>query len=76
MKMMVLKTYEYGLDCICEDAEKILIKAMGTNQSKKEKDVAMSRALGLIKALRLAYEVEEIKEELEVSEDEQYGFNF
>ena len=58
MKMIVLKTYEYGLDCICEDAEKILTKVMGTNHSKKEKDIAISRAIGLIKALRLAYEVE------------------
>lgn len=56
--MIVLKTYEYGLDCICEDAEKILTKVMGTNHSKKEKDIAISRAIGLIKALRLAYEVE------------------
>lgn len=56
--MIVLKTYEYGLDCICEDAEKILTKVMGSNHSKKEKDIAISRALGLIKALRLAYEVE------------------
>ena len=56
--MMVLKTYEYGLDCICEDAEKILTKVMGANHSKKEKDIAISRALGLIRALRLAYEVE------------------
>lgn len=70
MKMIVLKTYEYGLDCICEDAEKILTKVMGTDHSKKEKDVAISQVLGLIKALRLAYEVEEIKEEPEVSEDE------
>lgn len=58
MKMIVLKTYEYGLDCICEDAEKVLTKVMGANHSKKEKDIAISRALGLIKALRLAYEVE------------------
>lgn len=56
--MIVLKTYEYGLDCICEDAEKILTKVMGTNHSKKEKDIAISRAIGLIKALRLVYEVE------------------
>lgn len=56
--MIVLKTYEYGLDCICEDAEKILTKVMGANHSKKEKDIAISRAFGLIKALRLAYEVE------------------
>ena len=56
--MIVLKTYEYGLDCICEDAEKVLTKVMGANHSKKEKDVAISRVLGLIKALRLAYEVE------------------
>lgn len=58
MEMIVLKTYEYGLDCICEDAEKVLLKAMGADYSKKEKDIAISRALGLIKALRLAYEVE------------------
>jgi hypothetical protein len=58
MKMIVIKTYEYGLDCICEDAEKILTKVLGANHSKKEKDIAISRALGLIKALRLAYEVE------------------
>ena len=70
MKMIVLKTYEYGLDCICEDTEKILTKVMGTVYSKKEKDIAISQALGLIKALRLAYEVEEIKEEPEVPEDE------
>jgi hypothetical protein len=72
MKMIVLKTYEYGLDCICEDAEKILTKVMGTDHSKKEKDVAISKAVGLIKALRLAYEVVEIKEdpEPEVSENE------
>lgn len=72
MKMIVLKTYEYGLDCICEDAEKILTKVMGANHSKKEKDIAISRVLGLIKALRLAYEVEEIKEEPEpeVTENE------
>ena len=57
--MIVLKTYEYGLDCICEDAEKILTKVMGANHSKKEKDIAISRALGLIKALRLAYEVKD-----------------
>lgn len=57
--MIVLKTYEYGLDCICEDAEKILTKVMGANHSKKEKDIAISRAIGLIKALRLAYEVED-----------------
>ena len=57
--MIVLKTYEYGLDCICEDTEKILTKVMGSNHSKKEKDIAISRALGLIKALRLAYEVED-----------------
>ena len=63
--MIVLKTYEYGLDCICEDAEKILTKVMGANHSKKEKDIAISQTLGLIKALRLAYEVEEIKEEPE-----------
>lgn len=56
--MIILKTYEYGLDCICEDAEKILTKVMGTNHSKKEKDIAISRVLGLVKALRLAYEVE------------------
>lgn len=68
--MIVLKTYEYGLDCICEEAEKILTKVMGTNHSKKEKDVAISRVLGLVKALRLAYEAEEIKEDSEVSEDE------
>lgn len=68
MKMIVLKTYEYGLDCICEDAEKILTKVMGTDHSKKEKDIAISRALGLIKALRLAYEVEDINcEEAESS---------
>lgn len=72
MKMIVLKTYEYGLDCICEDAEKILTKVMGTDHTKKEKDIAISRALGLIQALRLAYEVEEIKEEPEpeVTENE------
>ena len=64
--MMVLKTYEYGLDCICEDAEKVLLKAMGADYSKKEKDIAISRALGLIKALRLAYEVENVKEDEEV----------
>lgn len=63
--MIILKTYEYGLDCICEDAEKILTKVMGANHSKKEKDIAISRALGLIKALRLAYEVEEISKENE-----------
>ena len=63
--MIVLKTYEYGLDCICEDAEKILTKVKGANHSKKEKDIAISQTLGLIKALRLAYEVEEIKEEPE-----------
>ena len=74
--MIVLKTYEYGLDCICEDAEKILTKVLGSDHSKREKDVAISQALGLIKALRLAYEVEEIKEEPEVPEDEKYGFNF
>lgn len=68
--MIVLKTYEYGLDCICEDAEKILTKVMGVDHSKREKDVAISQALGLIKALRLAYEVEEIKEEPEVTENE------
>ena len=68
--MIVLKTYEYGLDCICEDAEKILTKVMGANHSKKEKDIAISQALGLIKALRLAYEVEEIKEETEATENE------
>lgn len=68
--MIVLKTYEYGLDCICEDAEKILTKVMGADHSKREKDVAISQALGLIKALRLAYEVEEIKEEPEVTENE------
>ena len=65
MKMMVLKTYEYGLDCICEDAEKILTKVMGANHSKKEKDIAISRAIGLIKALRLAYEIENVKEDEE-----------
>ena len=74
--MIVLKTYEYGLDCICEEAEKILTKVMGTNHSKKEKDVAISRVLGLVKALRLAYEAEEIKEDSEVTEDEWYEFNF
>ena len=63
--MMVLKTYEYGLDCICEDAEKILTKVMGANHSKKEKDIAISRAIGLIKALRLAYEIENVKEDEE-----------
>lgn len=70
MKMIVLKTYEYGLDSICEEAEEILTKVMGTVYSKKEKDIAISQALGLIKALRLAYEVEEIKEEPEVTENE------
>lgn len=65
MKMIVLKTYEYGLDCICEDAEKILTKVMGANHSKKEKDIAISRAIGLIKALRLAYEIEDVKEDEE-----------
>lgn len=68
--MMVLKTYEYGLESICEEIEEILGKVMGTVYSKKEKDVAISQALGLIKALRLAYEVEEIKEEPEVTENE------
>lgn len=68
--MIVLKVYDYGLDCICEDAEKILTEAIGVNYSKKEKDIAISQAIGLIKALRLAYEVEEIKEELEVTENE------
>ena len=63
--MIVLKTYEYGLDCICEDAEKILTKVMGANHSKKEKDIAISRAIGLIKALRLAYEIEDVKEDEE-----------
>lgn len=63
--MIVLKTYEYGLDCICEDAEKILTKVMGANHSKKEKDIAISRAIGLIKALRLAYEIENVKEDEE-----------
>lgn len=66
MKMIVLKTYEYGLDCICEDAEKILTKVIGANHSKKEKDIAISRAVGLIKALRLAYEIENVKEDEEV----------
>ena len=65
MEMIVLKTYEYGLDCICEDAEKILTKVMGANHSKKEKDIAISRAIGLIKALRLAYEIENVKEDEE-----------
>ena len=74
--MIVLKTYEYGLDFICDEAEEILTKVMGTVYSKKEKDVAISKAVGLIKALRLAYEVVEIKEEPEVPEDEKYGFNF
>ena len=64
--MIVLKTYEYGLDCICEDAEKILTKVIGANHSKKEKDIAISRAVGLIKALRLAYEIENVKEDEEV----------
>ena len=63
MEMIILKTYEYGLDCICEDAEKILTKVMGANHSKKEKDIAISQTLGLIKALRLAYEVEDSNRE-------------
>ena len=63
MGMIVLKTYEDGLDCICEEAEKILTGVMGTVYSKKEKDVAISQALGLIKALRLAYEVEDSNRE-------------
>ena len=63
--MIKLTVYDYGLDTICEEAEEILTKVMGTVYSKKEKDIAISRVLGLIKALRLAYEVEEIKEEPE-----------
>lgn len=63
--MIKLTVYDYGLDTICEEAEEILTKVMGTVYSKKEKDIAISQTLGLIKALRLAYEVEEIKEEPE-----------
>lgn len=60
--MIVLKTYEYGLDCICEELEGILGKGLSSN-SKSVKNIHISQALGLIKALRLAYEVEDIDRE-------------
>lgn len=58
MEMKTIKVYQYGLETMCEGLEDILGKGLSSN-SKKVKDVCISQALGLVKALRLAYEIED-----------------
>lgn len=58
MEMKTIKVYQYGLETMCEGLEDILEKGLFSN-SKKVKDIYISQALGLVKALRLAYEIED-----------------
>ena len=56
--MKTIKVYQYGLETMCEELVDILEKGLSSN-SKKVKDIYISQALGSIKALRLAYEIED-----------------
>lgn len=56
--MKTIKVYQYGLETMCEGLTEVLEKGLSSS-SKKVKDVYISQALGLVKALHVAYEIED-----------------
>ena len=60
---MDIKLYEYGLDNSLIDAVKILRGAMGTKRSKKDKDIKIAEAIGIIDTARVMIIVSEPEEQ-------------
>lgn len=67
---MNIKLYEYGLDNSLTDAVTILRGAMGTKLSKKDKDIKIAEAIGIIDTVRLMVVVSEDIEEQATDERE------
>ena len=63
---MNIELYEYGLDVQLTEAVKILRGAIGTILSKKDKDIQISEAIGIIDTVRLMINVS--NPEVEVKE--------
>ena len=59
---MDIRLYEYGIDNSLIDAVKILRGAMGTKLSKKDKDVKIAEAIGIIDTVRIMSVVSEPEE--------------
>ncbi len=60
---MNIELYEYGLDTQLIDAVKILRGAIGTKLSKKDKDIRISEAIGIIDTVRIMVNVTESESE-------------
>lgn len=60
---MDIKLYEYGLDNSLIDAVNILRGAMGTKLSKRDKDIKIAEAIGIIDTARIMVVVSEPEEQ-------------
>lgn len=60
---MNIKLYEYGLDNSLTDAVTILRGAMGTKLSKRDKDIKIAEAIGIIDTARIMTIVSEPEEQ-------------
>jgi hypothetical protein len=66
--MANFKLYEYGIENILEDIEKILKSVIGKDKSKRAKDIAICKVIGMVNALNMAIIPETEEKEEEVSE--------
>ena len=60
---MDIKLYEYGLDHSLKDAVDILRGAMGSKLSKKDKDIKIAEAIGIVDTVRIMTIVQEPEEQ-------------
>ena len=60
---MKIDLYEYGLDNSLIDAVKILRGAIGTKLSRKDKDIKIAEAIGIIDTVRMMTVVSEPEEQ-------------
>lgn len=51
--MIKMKLYKYGIESTCEEIETLLYSVLNKDCSKKDKDIAMSQVLGMIKTIRI-----------------------
>lgn len=49
--MANLELYDYGIENICEEIETILKSVIGKDKSKRAKDIAICKVIGMVNAL-------------------------
>jgi hypothetical protein len=66
---MKIELYEYGLDARLNDAVRILRSALGTKLSKKDKDILISEAIGIVETAQFMVMVSDPEQATDVGNE-------